>query len=770
VDERCGQWAIAVDVAQFLGQVQQGRGYAGQICHNKAIPARPARYGKLAERLPAALSSALTEAGLARFYSHQVEAIDAIRRGENIVLATAAASGKTLAYNLPVLWRMLEEPRARALYLFPTKALAQDQLRSLRQLAGRALPDLLVGTYDGDTPQAARSRLRKSAGVILTNPDMLHHGILPNHTLWADFLTHLRYVVIDEAHAYRGVFGSQVACVLRRLRRLCAFYGSAPQFVCCSATIANPGEHVAALAGVPARVIADDGAPRGPKQFVLWNPPFVDRARSARRSANGEAAMLQAALAQAGVRHIVFTRSRRVAELILLYVRRTLRERAPELAGRIKSYRAGYLADQRRQIERELFEGELLGVTATNALELGIDVGGLDAVVLVGYPGSIASTWQQAGRAGREAAESLAVLIGRNDPLDQYLMRHPAALLERSPEHALIAPDNPYILGRHLPCAAFELPLSSADEQLFAPGFVRTMIGLEDSGLLEYRNERWYYMGAGQPAQESSLRSASGSRLALLNEAAGNCMLEELDLVTAPARVHEGAIYLHQGESYLITRLDLDQRFALARPMEADYYTQPREISDTAIMRSFRHQTQGMSSAFFGQVRVTEQVIGFRRLQQFSDTVLGEEPLDMPAQAFETAALWFDVPPEWRLDLAERGLDFHGGLHALEHAMIAMLPLFAMCDRADIGGLSTPAHPDTELPQIFIYDAFPGGVGIAEKGFELLPALWRETLRLIEECPCEAGCPSCVQSPKCGNNNEPLDKAAARQMLRWLLQ
>ena len=423
----------------------------------------------------------------------------------------------------------------------------------------------------------------------------------------------------------------------------------------------------------------------------------------------------------------------------------------------------------RRQIERELFEGKLLGVTTTNALELGIDVGGLDAAVLVGYPGSIASTWQQAGRAGRGNEESLAVMIARDDPLDQYLMRHPEALLQRSPEHALVSPDNPYILSRHLPCAAHELPLTNADEDLFGPGFVQAMIGLEDSGELQYHNERWHYMGAGYPAEGTSLRSASGRRIALLDERAGGRMMEEIDHYSAPARVHPGAVYLHQGESYLVTGLDLAGGVATLRPVKVDYYTQPREISDLNIVRSFRHQELGPVVAFYGQVRAVEQVIGYRRLQQFSDEVLGDLPLDMPAQVFETMALWFDVPPEWQGELERRGLDFAGGLHALEHALIAMLPLFAMCDRADIGGLSTPAHPDTGLPQIFVYDGFPGGVGIAEKGFDLLTDVWRETLRLVEECPCQDGCPSCVQSPKCGSNNDPLDKAAARQMLRWLL-
>lgn len=757
-----------MDVGAFLHTIRRSRFYQRQIIHEKRFPARPARFADMAEPLPAPLQGALAGMGIRRLYAHQAAAIEAIRRGENVVLATGTASGKTLAYNIPVLWRLLEEPSARAIYLFPTKALAQDQLRALRDITGRMGWDVLMGTYDGDTPRSARGRLRRSASILLTNPDMLHLGILPNHAAWAHFLTHLRYVVVDEAHSYRGVFGSQVASVIRRLRRLCAFYGNEPQFICCSATIANPGEHVQALTGLPARVIAEDASPHGPRHFVLWNPPFIDIARAARRSANTEAAFLQTELTLAGIRHIVFTRSRKMAELIVMYVRRALQERQPALAEGVKTYRAGYLAEQRRRIERELFEGRLLGVTATSALELGIDIGDLEAAVLVGYPGSIASVWQQAGRAGRGQEESLAVFIGRDDPLDQYLMRHPAALLERSPENALIAPDNVYILTKHLPCAAYELPLSNVDEELFGPGFVDAMIALENEGILEYRNERWYYMGFGYPAEGVSLRSAGGRRMALLDEAEGYRMLEEIEMATAPTRVHPGAVYLHQGESFLVSNLDMDQGYAVLRPAEVDYYTQPLMVSDLKIVRSFRHRPMGVSTAFYGHVRVTEQVIGFRRLQQFNDTVLDEVPLDLPAQSFETRAVWFDIPASWRVELAKKGMDFHGGLHALEHALIAMLPLFAMCDRNDIGGLSTPAHPDTDLPQIFIYDGFPGGVGIAEKGFELLGELWRETLRLIRECPCEAGCPACVQSPKCGNNNQPLDKSAAAQMLRWL--
>ena len=766
-------------VKDFVKHLKRQRFYKGQIAHTQHIPPRRARYGRLDKPLPLPLRDALKRAGAEKLYTHQAQAINAVRAGQNVVVATSTASGKTLCYNVPVLEAIVsgcgqetlpnKKFGARALYLFPTKALAQDQLRSLRELTRPSLREVKFGTYDGDTPRSARSRRRKETAIILTNPDMLHLGILPNHTLWAHFFANLKYVVIDEAHVYRGVFGSQVACVLRRLRRVCDFYGAKPQFICCSATIANPGEHIERLVGVPAVVVDDDGSPSGAKEFILWNPPFLDRGRTSRRSANSEATDLFVEMARQGVRNITFTKARKVAELILRYARGILKEREPDLVPLIKSYRAGYLPEERRQIERELFSGKLLGVTATSALELGVDVGSLDATVLVGYPGTIASTWQQAGRAGRGVRESLSVLIGLDGPLDQYFMRHPDALFGRGHEHALIAPDNVYILEKHLPCAAHELPLTNDDEFLFGPGFVEAMIGLERRGSLVYRGERWYNVGWSYPAQEVNLRSISGSRFALLDESQGYQTLEEIEGSSAPYRVHPGAIYLHQGESYLVTDLDLQAHIARLRPVDVDYYTQPRELNDVSIVRSFRHKRLPTAAAFFGQVRVTQQVIGYVRKQQFSEAVLSVEYLDLPPQSYETKALWFDMPPELARRLSDRGLHFHGGLHALEHAAIGILPLFAMCDRLDIGGLSTPNHPDTGRPQIFIYDAFPGGVGIAEKGFDILEELWRATLSAIEECPCEAGCPSCIQSPRCGNNNEPLDKEAAVVILRGLL-
>lgn len=755
---------------QFLTALRSEKHYAHQIVHLEHLAPRPAKYARLDKPLPPPLAHALKQIGIEKFFVHQAQAINAIRAGCDVVVATGTSSGKTLCYNVPVLETLLKDSRARALYLFPTKALAQDQLRALDELT-RALeirPRLVFDTYDGDTKREARARLRKRGRIILTNPDMLSVGILPNHSLWADFLAHLRYVVIDEAHIYRGVFGSQVACVLRRLRRLCAYYGAQPQFIFCSATMANPSEHAQRLSGRPATVVNDDGAPRGAREFALWNPPFIDQARTTRRSPNAEAAYLFAALVRAGMRNITFARARKVAELILLYAREHLKRTAPELVDKVKAYRAGYLAEERRAIERELFNGQLLGVTATNALELGIDVGHLDATVIVGFPGTIASLWQQVGRSGRGTRDALSILIGLDDPLNQFFMRHPEVLFAKPVEHALIYPDNPYILEKHLPCAAYELPLTSADEELFGPGFVEAMIRLERNGILEYRHERWYFRGVGYPAEEVNIRSVSDQVVALVDVQNHFRTIEEIEATTALRRCYEGAIYLHQGDSYLVTKLDLEAGVAYVKPVDVDYYTEVREISETRIMQSRRHRAVGTTTAYYGDVRVSEQVVGFRRKRQFSEEVLATEDFDYPPQVFETKAVWWDIPQTAIQVLNRAGCDLAGALHAAEHACIGLLPLFAMCDRWDIGGLSTVIHPDTGKPQIFIYDGFPGGIGIAEKGFELLEALWTATLETIEQCPCEFGCPSCIQSPKCGNNNEPLDKRGAVILLKGL--
>jgi DEAD/DEAH box helicase domain-containing protein len=757
-----------MQASEFISYLTTREDYAGQVVHVEHLPARAARYGDLAGALHPALQAALQQRGLTRFYSHQAEAINAARAGQHVIVATGTASGKTLCYNVPVLDTVLHEPLARALYLFPTKALAQDQLRSLNELTA-TLQDVRVATYDGDTPHTTRARIRKATSIVLSNPDMLNVSILPNHPTWASFFRHLKYVVLDEAHTYRGIFGSHVACLIRRLRRVCVLYGSQPQFILCSATIANPGEHAARLTGCESVVVDEDGAPQGPRQFALWNPPMLDEALGERRNVNTEATALFVALVEQGIRNITFVRARKIAELIYLYARDVLRRERPELVAQVSAYRAGYMAEERRDIEHQLFTGQLLGVTATNALELGIDVGQLDATVLVGYPGTIASTWQQAGRAGRGKREALNILIGYDNPLDQFFMRHPEELFGRSHEHALIDPGNQYVLQGHLPCAAYESPLKPQDEALFGEGYAQALATLEGANVLHARDERHYLVGEDYPAQKVSIRTLSDTHYLLVDETKNYDTLEEVDSATAFFRIHPGAVYLHRGETYLITRLNLETRVAYARPVEINYYTQPRELNDVHIMRSLQARELKSTNLFLGLVRVKQQVLGYRRRQHFTEALLSDEPLDLPPYAYETQALWWEVSTAIQREAARRKLDFDGGLHAVEHACIGVLPLFAMCDRNDIGGLSTPAHPDTGQPQIFIYDGYPGGVGIVKKGFELIEDLWERTLEVVRECPCEAGCPSCIQSPKCGNNNEPLHKEAAIFILEKLL-
>jgi len=756
-----------MDTSAFLHALLAQPNYRGQIVHIEHIPHREAEYAELEQPLDEDLLRCLREHKVLPLYTHQAEAINYARKGMNVMVATSSASGKTLCYNIPVMEVTLTEPRSCALYLFPTKALAQDQLRTLLELFDPYL-SRDVSTFDGDTPQAERAGIRKNARVLLTNPDMLHLGILPNHQSWARLLRNLKYVVVDEAHIYRGVFGSHVAWVLRRLRRLCQHYGSNPCFVCCSATIANPGEHAERLVGLPFKVVDNDGSPYGGKAFVFWNPPIIDEAKSVRRSANSEASNLFAELVSNSIRSLVFARTRRLTELIYNYTRHRLAETSSAQAKKIKPYRAGYLPEERRQIEQELFSGELTGVVATTALELGIDIGDLEATVLSGYPGSIASTWQQAGRGGRRGSKSISFLIGLDGPLDQYFMRHPDSFFGKSFENALVNPDNPYILRAHLLCAAWELPLSSED--VFGVAFEQEKVGLEGEGLLRERRGKWYLSPAiAYPAQGINIRSTSGGNFAIIDTTTGS-LLETIEASVALFQIHPGAIYLHQGESYLVNELDLVARTAYAAPTSATYYTQDKELTDLHIIRVIRDKTCRKTKVYLGEVEVTTTVVGFMKKQQFTEEVIGEEPLDLPPQVFPTVALWFDLPPKVVARLDKEQLDFAGGLHAAEHAAIAILPLFALCDRNDIGGVSTPLHPDTGRAQIFIYDAYPGGIGIAEKGFDLVEELWQTTLKAITECPCQDGCPSCVQSPKCGNNNKPLDKEAAQILLEGLLK
>ncbi len=765
-----------MDAAAFLHHLVNLTDYRHQIVHIERIPHQGAIFGKLDNPLHPGLQACLESLGISTLYSHQAKALNAILAGKNVIIATPSASGKTLCYHLATLDAFLHDKDSRALYIFPTKALAQDQLRSVRQIAsllslpaptsrGEAISPEAMATFDGDTPQNERTNIRKQARIVLTNPDMLHLGILPNHQSWSRLFRNLKYVVIDETHIYRGIFGSQVANVLRRLRRLCAFYNSNPQFICCSATIANPQKHAQNLVGLPFEAIVEDGSPHGEKYFVFWNPPVIDEAKTSRRSPNSEAASLLGELVQKEIRSLVFARTRKLTELIYIYTQGQL---PPPLRDKISPYRAGYLPEDRRRIEHQFFDGELLGLVATTALELGINIGDLEATVLTGYPGSIASAWQQAGRSGRSTHSSLSFLIAQENPLDQYLMRNPDFFFSKNFDNAIINPDNPYILKPHLLCAAWEKPLEAKDEEFF--GEISTMLAeLEQEGKLRKRHERWHPAPSiSYPAQDINIRATSGQNYAVVDGREGR-LFETVEASVAFFQVHPGAICLHQGESYLVTALDLARRIAWAEPRSVDYYTQTMEINDIRVTRLLKEKDCHRVKIYFGDVDVTTKVVGFKRKKQFTEEVIGEEPLDLPPVNFPTKALWFDLPQKAIDRIADAGLDFHGGLHACEHAAIGILPLFALCDRNDIGGVSTAFHPDTGQAQIFIYDAHPGGIGIAEKGFEATEELWQAALKAVKECPCTDGCPSCVQSPKCGNNNQPLDKEAAIVLLEELV-
>jgi len=759
-----------MDAAAFLHHLVSLPDYRQQVIHIERIPPQGAIFGKLDNPLHPSLQASLESLGISALYSHQAKALNAILAGRNAIIATPSASGKTLCYHLATLDALLHDKDSRALYIFPTKALAQDQLRSLKQILGETkdLSQLLspgaVATFDGDTPQSERANIKKQARILLTNPDMLHLGILPNHQSWSRLFRNLKYVVIDETHIYRGVFGSHVANVLRRLRRLCAFYGSNPQFICCSATIANPQEHAQNIVGLPFESIVEDGSPHGEKYFTFWNPPVIDEAKTSRRSSNSEAAFILGQLIQKEIRSLVFARTRKLTELIYIYTQGQL---SPSLRDKISPYRAGYLLEDRRRIEHKFFDGELLGLVATTALELGINIGDLEATVLTGYPGSIASAWQQAGRSGRSTHSSLSFLIAQENPLDQYLMRNPDFFFSKNFDNAIINPDNPYILKPHLLCAAWEKPLEDEDKEFFGANTSTMLIELEQEGRLRKRQERWHPAPSiSYPAQDINIRATSGQNYAVMDGREG-CLLETVEASVAFFQVHPGAIYLHQGESYLITELDLARRIAWAELRPVNYYTQTMEIHDIRVTSLTKEKDCHGVKVYFGDVDVTITVVGFKRKKQFTEEVIEEEPLDLPAQNFPTKALWFDLPQKAIDKIADAGLDFHGGLHACEHAAIGILPLFALCDRNDIGGV-TPFHPDTSKAQIFIYDAHPGGIGIAEKGFEMITKLWQATLKAVEACPCIDGCPSCVQSPKCGNNNQPLDKEAAIVLLEEL--
>ncbi|EID54728.1 DEAD/DEAH box helicase [Saccharomonospora xinjiangensis] len=747
------------------------------VTHIADLAAREARFGDWPEWVPSAVLDAFVSSGVEKPWSHQVEAASAAWTRRNVVVATGTSSGKSLAYQLPVLSTLATDSKATALYLSPTKALSGDQLRSVCDMN---VAGVRPARYDGDTPQSERGWVRDHARWVFSNPDMLHRGLLPAHPRWARFFRGLSYVVVDECHGYRGVFGSHVALLLRRLRRIARRYGADPVFVLASATTADPAEFATRLIGDDCVAVTDDGSPHGARTVALWEPPLLDELTGendapVRRSAGAEAARILAELVIEGARTLAFVRSRRGAELTALAAKRILAEVAPELADKVAAYRAGYLPEERREVEAALLGGELLGVATTNALELGVDISGLDAVVLAGYPGTLASFWQQSGRAGRAGEDALVVFVARDDPLDTYLAHHPKALLDRPVEAAVLDPANPYVLAPHLACAAAESALTTPELDDFGGDAAKAVLdSLVADSLLRRRPSGWYWTARDRPHGDVDIRGSGAEQIAVV-ESDTSRLLGTVDGASACGTVHPGAVYLHRGESYVVDELDLEQGIAFVHAEDPEWSTSARDVVDIEVLDVSEKLVYDGVTVNLGHVAVTSRVVGYlRRLH--TGEVLDHVPLDLPEQVLHTRAVWYTIDDQLLCGQGREpggtGVEparVPGALHAAEHAAIGLLPLFATCDRWDIGGVSTAVHADTGEATVFVHDGHPGGAGFADRGFAAFVPWLTATREAVISCECPAGCPSCVQSPKCGNGNEPLDKAGAVAVLDLVL-
>lgn len=818
----------------FLEALQHHRRYDDQIFRIVELPARPARFAELAEALPLPLQASLTPMGITALYTHQVQSIEHIRAGRHVVIVTGTASGKTLCYNLPVMETLLEDSLATALFIYPTKALAQDQLRGLERFADEQLGlSFLAGTYDGDTPAPQRRKLRDNGAVVLTNPDMLHQAILPNHSRWNKFFSNLRYVVLDEVHAYRGVFGSHLANVIRRLKRVCHHYGTDPQFICCSATIANPVEHAARITGVPMELVDDDGSPRGPKRFVLWNPPLIggvpesqnshepvaeapslsrqlgrlrkigatgevlpsppspappvpvsvpatdastDSQTGERRGPIGEAIDLMCHLVRENIQTIAFVRTRLAAELISRGARDYLSLISPRLTDRIQAYRAGYLPEERRDIERRLAEGDILGVASTNALELGIDIGSLDACLMVGYPGTVASAWQQAGRAGRGAEEALIFLIADNAPIDQYLLQNSQYLFEQNPENAVIDPDNPHVAIGHIKSAAYELPIPDAETALFGE-FADPMLEiLEEQKLVKHLRGQWFWASSEYPAAGVNLRNIGGPVYNIVDASEGNRVIGTMDEVSAFSQLHKHAVYLHDAQSYLVTDLDAENAIAYVEKRDLDYYTQAITSSRLQIEEKEEETRWRGCAVGLGEVTVTTTIPMFKKVKYHSRDSLGFEHLELPPQILETVSLWL-VPPQACLEeVRSHNLVLAEGLIGIANCMVEVAPMFVMSDVQDVGVVVDASNLGQDA--LFLYDRYPGGMGYAQRCVDAMEQLMQAIHKVITNCPCISGCPSCVGAAlpafaltdiDSGTRGRIPDKQAALLIMRHLL-
>ena len=763
-----------MSISDFIESFKKDVRFKHQITEIKYIPPVRPRYKELT--LSIRLRDVLRRQGIELFYSHQVEAINLIREGDNVVVMTPTASGKSLIYNIPVLESIIEKPEQRALYIFPLKGLEQDQVKNFNELFYSLRinqsnsfksphPPFAKGgqggiiepaeVYDGDITAYRRKKIREAIPkVIFTNPDMLHFAFNPFHKKWEEFFRNVRYVVIDEIHTYRGVFGSNVAHVMRRLRRICKYWGSNPQFIAASATIANPDELAEELIGVPFRVVSQSGAPQAGRYFIFINPidsPYTETTR------------LFIRCVEAGLRTIVFTKARKITELIYSWII----SQAPKFEGRISPYRAGFLPRERREIEQRLFSGELLGVISTSALELGVDIGGLDCCILCGYPGSVASTWQRAGRVGRHGQESLVSMIAIPDALDQYYMRHPEAFFAKSHEAAVIDPENRNILKRHIPCASSEIYLKEDD----AVYDIKTLMPLIEELVNEKilnpgkKGDIWFSRRR-MPQREVGIRTI-GEPFNIADESGK--AIGELSGMRVFRDAFPGAIYLHRGRQYLITELDLERKKIICHEIDVNYYTQALSKEETEVIEEKETLNYKSLSIHWGTLRTTQKIIGFEKKRIFDRVRISRHNLDMPEYVFETEGLWIRIDTATKSFIESEGFNLAGTLHAVEHTAIACIPLFALCDRGDIGGLSYTFYPEFKQPAIFIYDGYEGGIGLTKRGAEVIGDWLMATLKVIDECPCEEGCPSCVQDPQCGSGNQPLDKEGARNLLmRWL--
>jgi DEAD/DEAH box helicase domain-containing protein len=743
---------------EFVKSLKESADYRDILSHYEYVPSKPVEYYEGDPGLPSPLVQALVHLGISRLFHHQGEALATVQDGKHLLVATPTASGKTLIYNLPVLATLMAEPQARALYLFPLKALEQDQLKALRELDDALPSPFLSGAiYDGDTPPAMRQALKaRPPHVLITNPDMLHLGFLPYHDAWIDLFKNLRYVVIDEVHTYRGIFGSHMAQVLRRLRRVCAHYGAAPQFLMLSATIAEPAEFIEKLTNLEVELITESGAPRSGRHYLFLNPPA---------GAATTASQIFSQAIRQNLSTICFTQGRKLTELIHLWALRQV----PELRRYISSYRAGFLPEERREIESRLASGKMRGVISTSALEMGIDIGGLDVCILVGYPGTMVTALQRMGRVGRQDRDSLVVLVAQPDALDQYFMKHPQEFFGRPLEAAVVDPDNPVVVSAHLPCAAQELPLEQKGETIFDLTTCEPLLTQlsREGHLLQSASGSAWYARARFPQKEVNIRGV-GDSFAIF-QVGKKRPLGHVDGHRALRECHPGAVYLHKANTFGVERLDLERRNIWVNPVDPKYFTRIQTDKDTEILEIMETRQVARFTAHIGRLKVTEQFLGYEKRRLPGQELLGVVSLDLPPQIFETVGMWLEIPDQVKHSIYQAGLHFMGGIHALEHNLIAMFPLFALADRYDIGGICTPAHPQVGKAAIFIYDGYPGGVGLATRAYTILEELLRRTREVIEACPCEEGCPSCIHSPKCGSGNKPLDKAAALMTASLLL-